>query len=93
MLCRISTEIRVDGLVPELLNTVPVLDLSTLQKVAQIVTLSLLLGLISNVKVELWVVKVVSRVYSSLLYKKKTYLFRYKCVLLKPANLASRSAS
>ena len=70
MLCRVSTEIRVDGLVPELLNTVPVLDLSTLQKVAQIVTLSLLLGLISNVKVELWVVKVVSRVDSSLLYKK-----------------------
>ena len=51
---------------PELFDTVPVLDLSTLEQIAQRMCLSLLLGLIADEKVELRVICQVP-IYSTLL--------------------------
>ena len=56
-----------DRFVPELFNTVPVSDLTTLEQIAELVRLSPLLSLISDVEVQLWVVEVVFLSDSSLL--------------------------
>ena len=56
----LTPQVRVDRLVPELLNAVPVLDQTTLEDLAESVGLLVSPGLLSNVVVEIWVVKLVS---------------------------------
>ena len=52
---------------PKLLNAVPVLDLATLEQEAHVVRATLLLSFITNEKVKLWVVEVVSLANPTLL--------------------------
>ena len=47
-------------LVPELFDTIPVLDLSTFKQIAQLMCPTLLLGLVADEKVELGVVSQIS---------------------------------
>jgi len=54
---RVTPQVGVDGLVPELLDTVPVCDLAALEQEADIVSLFLALRLLANVEVELRVVE------------------------------------
>ena len=67
MLLRVTAQVRVNGLVPELLNSVPILDLSTLQQEAHIVRSLLVLRIFANVKVQLGVAKLVFFADSTLL--------------------------
>ena len=59
MIVRLASKILMDRLVPELLDSVPVADLSTLKKVADLVRSGLCKGLLSNIIIELWVEKAV----------------------------------
>ena len=67
MLLRVTAQVGVNGLVPELLDSIPILDLSTLQEEAHIVRLLLRLRLLSDVEVQLRVAKLVFLANSSLL--------------------------
>ena len=64
-----------DGLVPELFNTIPVLNLATLEQKADIVRLLFRLGRLANEKVKLRVAKLILLADSTLLkvFKKKRF--------------------
>lgn len=53
----LAAQIRVHGLVPELFNTFPILNLSGLENVAQLVGLRIGNGLVADVVIKIWVVK------------------------------------
>ena len=57
MLLRVASQIGVNGLVPEFLNTVPVLNLSALQEPVKLVGLAARLGLFADVEVEFRIVE------------------------------------
>lgn len=57
MLLRVTPEVRVDRLMPELLDAVPVLDLSALQQETHLVSVFLRLCLFANEEVKLCVVE------------------------------------
>ena len=66
MLLWVTTQIRVDGLVPELFDAIPVLDLFALQNLAKLVRW-FILSLISDKEVQLRVAKRIFLSNSSLL--------------------------
>ena len=51
MLLRVTTQVRVDRSVPELFDAVPILDLTTLEYVHDLVSRLLALGLLTDEKV------------------------------------------
>ena len=67
MLLWITTQEGVDRLVPEFLNTIPILDLSALQNVDDLVSVTFLLCFLSDKEVKLTVREVVSLSNASLL--------------------------
>ena len=64
-----ATDEVVNGLVPEFLNTFPVIDLGVSQKWSNIVSSMLRDRVISNVEIQIWVVELIlfGRLRSSLL--------------------------
>ena len=67
MLLGVASQIRVNRLVPEFLDTVPVLYLSALQEPIKLVSLAARLGLFTYIEVKLRVVEQVLFTNSSLL--------------------------
>ena len=71
MIFGVASQVRLDRLVPELLNSFPVLDLTALEQVADIVRSALGKSLVSDEVVQLWVVKDSLFVDSTLLFSHK----------------------
>lgn len=57
MLLWLTAQVRVHRLVPKLLNTFPVLNLTGLKDVAQLMRLGIGDGLVTDEEVKVWVVK------------------------------------
>ena len=68
MLFWVTAQIRMNGLVPELFNAIPIGDLSTLEEEADIVALLFALSFLTDVEVEFGVAEVVFLANTSLLY-------------------------
>ena len=67
MLFWIASQIRMNGLVPELFNAIPIGDLSTLKQEADIVGFLFALSFLADVEVEFGVAEVVFLANTSLL--------------------------